>query len=131
MPQFTIMQMPCQLLLLRISATRSYNKHFTFSHAPLSFRIPAKLRRNGYSDNGGRRLSKFFRRFIFAKRRFDFIEGRKKSPDAATPSPFCAISLLFRVNRRGYFDENKTLFLRLKLPKRAMEKRIFKKSYNR
>ena len=102
------------------------SKHFTFLHILHSPCLLIRLRRNRGWIMPKRRLSKFFRRFIFAKRRFYSIEGRKNFPEAATPSPFCAISLLFRVNRRVYFDENKTLFLRLKLPKRAWKKRIFR-----
>jgi len=56
-----------------------------------------------------RRLSKFFRRFIFVEWRFDFIEWRKNSPDAAMPSPFCAISLLFPTNRGVRFAEKQPL----------------------
>ena len=41
-----------------------------------------------------RRLRKFFRRFIFVKRRFDSIKGRKNFPEAATNfSLLCGCSL--------------------------------------
>ena len=75
------------------------------------------------------RLSKFFRRFIFAERRFDFIEGR----NAATPFPFCAITLLFRVNRGVRFDEKQVL-LAVEIAEKDKGKTYisaFKKSYNR
>ena len=39
------------------------------------------------------RLRKFFRRFIFVKRRFDSIKWRKNFPEAATTFLFCAVSL--------------------------------------
>ena len=86
------------------------SKHFTFLHILHSPCLLIRLRRNRGWIMTNRRLSKFFRRFIFAKRRFDFIEGRKKSPEAATPFSFCAIFLLFPSNRRVRFGENKTLF---------------------
>ena len=38
-----------------------------------------------------RRLRKFFRRFIFAERRFDSIKGRKNFPEATTTFLFCVV----------------------------------------
>ena len=102
------------------------SKHFTFLHILHSPCLLIRLRRNGGWIMNNRRLSKFFRRFIFAKRRFDFIEWRKNSPDAATPSHFCAISLLFPTNRGVRFAEKQPPFRRLKLPKRTRKKRIFR-----
>ena len=82
--------------------------------------------RNRYFARNRSSIFFFFRRFIFAKLRFDFIEGRKNSLEAATPSPFCAISLLFPTNLRMRFGEKQASFRRLKLPKRTREKRIFR-----
>ena len=102
------------------------SKHFTFLHILHSPCLLIRLRRNGGWIMNNRRLSKFFRRFIFAKRRFYSIEGRKNFPEAATPFSFCAISLLFPTNRGVRFAEKQPPFRRLKLPKRTREKRIFR-----
>ena len=125
MPQFAIIPIPCQLLLLRISATRSYNKHFTLSHALPSSRLLAKLRRNGIRATAEGRLSKFFRRFIFAEERFASIEGRKNSPRRQRLFLLCDFSPLSGKSR-GTFRRKTSPFRRLKLPKRAREKRIFR-----
>lgn len=108
------------------------SKHFTFLHILHSPCLLIRLRRNGGWIMPKRRLSKIFRRFIFVEWRFDFIEWRKNFPKAATPSPFCAIFLLFRVNRGVRFDEKQVL-LAVEIAEKDKGKTYisaFKKSYN-
>ena len=86
------------------------SKHFTFLHILHSPCLLIRLRRNGGWTMTNRRLSKFFRRFIFAERRFASIKWRKNFPEAATPSPFCVISPSFPPNRGVRFDEKQPSF---------------------